>query len=256
MKNLLLLVALLTSGISAALAQSVLKVRLADNSPINIALNGRYFEKTGQTITVGDLPPGRQRLKIYSISRTRWGSAHEDMIYQGTVHTSPGMVTMFVYDPFTRETNVQDQDMNQPVQENFTPPTNSGNGQPENNYGNGEINVQAPLPEGTPVASPIAEGKTGTLTDAKIEKLKTQADAKNSDTDKMKVLKSGLKDEQITTFDVSRLMDLFLFESSKVDFAAWAYNITVDHELYHDLDAKLKNAGAKEDLDKFINSKQ
>ena len=265
MKKIIILIALVMLGIAGANAQSMLKVRLADGSRINISLNGRYFNKQGQTITVGDLPPGRQHLKIFRIAQNRWGRGYEELVYQGPVRTNYGMVTVFEYDPYTRMTDVQELEMNR-----NTPPPSHMNGEPGNtanmeNNGRGitdnipqnEANaVQAPLPPGTPAASPIAEGKTGSLTETKLQKLKSKTEAKATDTEKMKVLKDGLKNEQITTYDVSLMMDWFLFESSKVDFAAWAYNITVDHELYQDLDAKLKNNSSKGDLDNFIKSKQ
>ena len=242
MKKLFVLIAFLVSGLGA-FAQSMLKISLADNSRFNISLNGRYFNKNGQSITVGDLPPGRQRLKIYAIVRNRWGRLVEEVVYQGRVTTYNGMATKFVYDPDTRMADIQEMD----IQPNTTPRYRPAMPQPIDNNA---------ARQSQPTASPVAEGKNGTLTAGKLQKLKTQANAKATDTEKMKVLKNSLRNEQMTTYNVSEVMDWFIFESSKADFAIWAYNLTLDRQQYHDLMAKLKTDNAKQDLDRFIKSKQ
>lgn len=248
MKRTFALLALLIAGFTGAFAQSMLKVSLADNSRFSIMLNGRYFNKRGQSITVGDLPPGRQHLKILRVYRNRWGEPAEEIVYQGRVNTYDGMITRFVYDPYTRMVDVQEANM-QSSDPHYQPEA-----RPQDNDNSDYNTQQQAPPSDMPVASPAGD-KTGTLTTEKLQRLKTKADGKATDTEKMKVLKNGLRDEQLTTYNVSEIMDLFIFESSKVEFATWAYNMTVDNERYHDLDARLKTDGARQDLDNFIKSK-
>lgn len=250
-------------------AQSLLRVHLADNSRINVSVNGRYFNRQGTTVTVGDLPPGRHLLKIYNVSYDRWGRSFDRLVFQGTVNTSVGMITNFLFDPRTRtmsaNRNPIDNSRNayrpsQPDdnyreysndQNRYEPPT-AENAVPEP-LAEEDNSTVAPLPSGTPAASPVPEG---TFTEAKSNKIKAKVDAKATDTEKLKYMKEALKQETITTFQVSYMMDWFLFESTKVDFAKWAYAITTDKDFYDDLSSKFNYSSSKDDFKKFLDSRK
>src|SRR5262249_40457197 len=108
MKKLLFVLFMLLTASICSMAQSTLQVRLADNSRFKVAVNGRHFNRLGTSITVGDLPPGRHHLKIYSVAYDRWGRGYERTIYQGRVNTEYRMATHFVYDPYTRSINIRE----------------------------------------------------------------------------------------------------------------------------------------------------
>ena len=257
MRNLSLIVLLSFAGIHGAIAQSMLKVRLTDNSQITVAVDGRYFNKVGTTVTVGELPPGRHRFTIYAVQQDRRGRGHEEVVYSGKVFTHNGFITLFTYDPYSRDTHLQDQDITSYSQ--TTPPVNNGVGTYENNippqvnnnnsdYGNDNKYVDP----NTPLASPVAPESIGTLTDAKTANLKKKVADKKADTEKMNILKDGLKNERYTTDQVAQIMDWFSFESTKVDFAKWAYPNTVDKENFSTLESKLTYKNYEDDLDQFI----
>jgi Domain of unknown function (DUF4476) len=248
------LLVLLFAGASfiGADAQSMLKVRLSDGSPINVAVDYRYFNKKGTSITVGDLPPGRHFVQIYFASENRRGRRYEEVIYEGKVKTHVGGIILLTYDPETRQVQMDEQDMDaymngQPQQgqeaqqpaQNDMPANDGGNG----NYGSNENTA--------PGASPAP---TGTLEDARIDNLKTRVAAKSTDTEKMKELKDALGNDTYTTYQVGSMMDWFSFESTKVDFAKWAYAKTVDKDYFTDLESKLTYKNYREELDAFIKS--
>ena len=52
------------------------------------------------------------------------------------------------------------------------------------------------------------------------------------------------------------MMDLFTFEATKVEFAKWAYQITVDTEYFIDLESKFAYKTSQDDLDKFLNQQK
>ena len=257
-RPLIILILMFIAG-PAAIAQSLLKVLLTDNTPINVSVDGRYFNKRGTSVTVGDLPPGRHTLLIYVIQQDRRGRGHEEVIYRGKVNTMEGLVTIFSYDPNSRATNFETQDMNTftiPREVPQPSPVNDQNNagypaQTENNSANNNDNNAEPA---SPVASPVSAENLGTLTDSKTTELKTLVDAKKTDVEKMKVLQNALASEKITTNQVALFMDWFSFESSKVDFAKWAYTYTVDKENFISLENKLTYKNYEDDLDKFIKS--
>ncbi len=273
MKKLLIVILFLSGFLTQAGAQSMLKVSLADNSPINVSVDHRFFNKRGQSVTVGDLPYGRHFLQIHSAMPGRRGRMFQDIIYEGKVKTAPGMITVMIYDPVTGGINThqeqitaynahrpaysvprdqyddeQDNGNNGAGRGNYN--NNSGNGQyGERTDGNNSNNYRNNEPPATPV-------NAGTLTAAKIDNLKTKVTAKNTDTERMNIVKEALKDEQITTSQAGDMMDWFNFESSKVDFAEWAYTITVDKGNFMDLENKCKYKNYQDDLDKFIKAQK
>lgn len=255
------IVLLLAVGITSAEAQSMLRVHLTDNTPVNVAVDGRYFNKRGTGVTVGDLPPGRHLLQIYQATQDRRGRTFQDVIYEGKVKTYNGMISLFTYDPASNGIDIQQQDIN--TYSNNLPPEAQGQNQNQRQYNNNGYNGNQDNYAGNndnndaaPDISPVSADKIGTLTDTKIDALKNKVAAKNTDTEKMKLLKDGLKDEKMTTNQVGVMIDWFGFESSKVDFAKWAYDNTVDNEYFSDLDAKFTYKNYQEDLDKFIQSKK
>ncbi len=252
---------LLAAGFTKSMGQSMLKVSLRDNATqISVSVDDRHFNKRGTSITVGELPYGSHYLKIYAMEYSRRGRGYEEVIYEGRVKTYNGMITLFVFDPATGGNDIQEMEIdaytaNHPIagKGRFSGSSrnevNNGNNTNINNN-NTAVNNTTTEPA-SPVASPVSE-KFGTFTDSKFNQLKTKAAAKSTDTQKMGVLKDELKNEKVTTNQVADIMDLFIFEASKVEFAKWAYSITVDPEYFSDLESKFAYKASQDDLDKFI----
>lgn len=265
MKNVLLLAAFAASGCISADAQSMLRVRLADNAVVNVSVDGRYFNRRGTSITVGELPYGPHYVKIYAHANTRRGD-QEEVVWQGKVRTYNGMITLFEVDPYTGEKYVKEQDIAEYTHNH--PPANEASRFPEQNdqgfrdqrnntaNQNSITQEQEYTPPSHPVASAISSGGVGTLSDIKIDNLKAKVDAKRTDTDKLTVLKDGLRREKITTAQVGDMMDWFSFESTKLDLAKWAYGQVVDKEYYSDLEGKLSYKNYQDELAQFVKEHQ
>jgi Domain of unknown function (DUF4476) len=260
MKKILIVIILIGAAGATALAQTMLKVRMADNTPINVSVDGRYFNKTGTSVTVGDLPFGRHYFKIYAKTQTRSGRTYDEVVYQGKIKTYYGRITSIVYDPYTGGLDIQEQDIDNFVNEHQAPNAGNGqyveNGSTSNNEKSYYPGNNGYTPAETPAASPAPLDAVSSLTDEKINKLKTKVSAKKTDTDKMNLIKAGLKEETLTTAQVGMLMDWLNFESSKVEFAEWAYNFTVDQQSYADLLAKLNFQNYRDELDKFLKAQK
>jgi len=260
----LFIILIIVGTVAKAEAQSMLRVHTTDNTPVNIEVDGRYFNKRGTGVTVGDLPPGHHRLKIYAMSQGRRGRGYEDVIYDGKIKTTDGMISLFEYDPSADTTSIVEQEIaaytaGQPqlnAQMQAHRENNNGNVYAANNgsgYATG--NDRGYHRNGGYRGQPTPREPEPTLTDAKIDQLKTDVSAKNTDTEKQKILQEGLRDEKVSTVQIATIMDWFSFESSKVDFAEWAYNNTVDKENFPNLDNKFTYKEYQDALDKFINSK-
>ncbi len=231
---------------SGSFAQSMLKVRTTDARRINVWLDGRYFNKIGTSVTVGDLPAGRHILRIYSMVPTRSGRMRNEVIYEGMVKTYREKLTVVDYDQVADEVDIRAENA-----EGRVPVPDQATGVTRNETENNAPSVSDNQP-GKPVASPVSVDEIATLNEAKTDKLKTKVAPKKTDTEKMNLIKEGLTDETMTTKQVSLIMDWLGFESSKVEFAEWAYPKTIDKESFSDLLSKLKYKNYQDELEKFL----
>lgn len=244
-------------------AQSMLKVRLSDNGPITVSVDGRYFNKRGTSVTVGDLPYGNHTLKIFGMSRRYYrGRQVLDQLYSGRVRTYQGMITHFNFDPQSGTIHTEDQDIHREETYRNTERTDT---YPDRTTDRSDYTApttpvttdeEQPRTSTSPAASPVSSEGLSTFTDAKMAKLKSKTNAKNNDTEKMNILKDGLKNERLTTYQVSEIMDWLSFENTKVAFAKWAYDKTSDHEYFSDLTQKLSNKAYQDELMEFLKLKK
>ena len=257
-----LCICLLCAVVSLQLdAQSMLKVRLSDSGPITVSVDGRYFNKRGTSVTVGDLPYGNHTLKIFGMSRRYYrGRQVLDQLYTGRVRTYQGMITHFEFDPSSGTVRTEDQDIHREESNRITERSDTYRDQTtdrsDNSAANSPVATEEEQPRSSsPAASPVSGG-LGTFTDAKMTKLKSKTNTKNNDTEKMNILKDGLKNERLTTYQVSEIMDWLAFENTKVAFAKWAYDKTSDNEYFSDLTQKLSNKSYQDELMEFIKLKK
>lgn len=263
MKRVLFMLLLTICCSTALFAQSFLHVQLRDNSRFNISVNGRYFNRQGTSVTVGDLPPGRHHIKIYTLVYNRWGRGYDNVIFSGWVNTSYRMTTNFIYDPYLRRANVSEVHASNryDADNNYA---DADRGQNNSHYNDGveskseydrnatEVAKPATAESVSPSAAVASPLPSGTLTEEKVEQLKKKSDAKKTDSERMTMLKNELAKETFNTIQVGAIMDWFLFESSKLEFAKWAYNKTADKAYYNDLSAKFVNKSAKDELAQFV----
>jgi hypothetical protein len=246
MKKSLLLFSIITlcCALDCA-AQCMIKVRLTDNSPLNVAVDGRYFNKRGTSVTVGDLPPGKHFVQIYNMLPDARGRMREEIVYEGKIRTTSGIITTLEYDTYNRRASIQNQDIDAYMNARQAPEGNSGLSNPNDQYSGNNNSSGA-------TQAPIAEGS---LTEVRIDQLKTVVDSKKTDTEKMAILKGELKNEQLTTAQVGMMMDWLGFDNSKLEFAEWAWAITNDQGAYSSLGAKFTFKNYEDDFNNFLKAK-
>ncbi len=269
MKKIFCLLIIAFSSIGFSFGQCALKISLADRSRITVAVDGRYFNKRGESITVGDLPPGRHYVKIFTIAQRRNGEEYQKMIFDGRVRTFNGRKTLFTYDAYSGNTSVADEEIGQP--DLNRPVDNNGSydqgGNTANQYNNNNNNNTAtPVPDNNtvapdnnvpsgPAASPVTkdEALNGWPVKAStLDKVKKKVAAKNTDTEKLSLTKEQLKKDRFTSAQVCSIMEWFSFESTKLEFAEWAFSHTSDKQNYTNVKEKLTYKSYREDLDKFL----
>jgi hypothetical protein len=239
-----------------ALAQhkngSMLRVRLSDGSPLTLAVDGRYYQKHNTTLTVGDLPPGRHSIKVYSFmpySNSRGGKAI--LLYRGTLRIEPETFVSCVVNSRGERMRVHvsdleskerfDEDMS-PVDtkehahlDGYKPDVDNSLQQPKNEPRKDDIYDNGP-----------AAGKQ------QIAALKKEVAAKNTDTDKLKLLKERMRDMKYNTAQVRVMMGWLNFESSKVELAKYAYKKVTDKKNYAAIEDDFSLTSSKEEIQQLI----
>jgi Domain of unknown function (DUF4476) len=256
------IVLVMVAAATGAQAQSKLKVFLTEKTPITIEVDGRHFDKTGTSITVGDLPPGKHYLRVFEMQRSRFGRPQEEVIYEGHVKTHPGNITLFELDAPSGNINVYDENLETySSSPTIINPEENGQGArpyrgiPQPRYHNDGGDQQAQPETGMQPANnvqntpPAAES---TVTDARMAELKSKIAENGTDSKKLNDLKAALANDKLTTNQVSVMMDWLSFESSKVDFVEWAFPKTIDQQNFGSIELKFSYKDYQDEVDDFI----
>jgi hypothetical protein len=265
MKKILVLLMLVSIGITDLSAQpewrptysGILRVRLSDNYPITIALDGRYFEKHGPSLTIGDLPPGRHYLKIYTFTPDGEGEARAHLVFEGRVKVFRDAITNLIFNATTGDMNISegnDDSFNEPEPEKVRGRKIMPEGPAIANV-QPDTAVRTVEPKENKAAPPdLSKPPYPKLVKNDLDKLGNKVNAKVTDTDKLKELQSGLAKKALSTKQLKIVLTWLTFESSRVEFAKWAYSHTIDKQNFRDIVSSLKYQESKDELNGYINS--
>jgi len=238
---------------AAAFAQPsdrpLLRVQLSDHSPLTLAVDGRYYKKHGTALTVGDLPQGRHHVKVYAYYMSKHRSnAKAELLYEGNIRTKRGTFTNCLVDVNTGNATISireltDNDFRQA-------PT-----QPDNDYATDNIydnsGNNANAASGNDYKGAVPDNA---LSAGDMDGLKAKVNAKVTDGDKLKLLENALQSRSYYTDQVGIIMSWMNFESTRLDFAKWAYNHVIDKKNYQNLDKQFTFKSSREEFESYINS--
>jgi hypothetical protein len=105
MKKILLIISLLFSTyLVQAYTGAVIKVRDMEHRDIIVTLNGRKYQKHGYVLTIQDVPPGINKIKVYRYRNAGYGFAKADLIYNGIVKIEPNHIYRCTIDDYEKMT--------------------------------------------------------------------------------------------------------------------------------------------------------
>lgn len=207
-----------------SLSLQAANVQLSISSATDISyvtLNGRKYNVNGRNneLSLSNLTVGRYQVKIYVKERGgRNGRFQTDkLMYQGNIQLRNGYHTDVYVNRFGRV-----------FTDNVRITRNGGF-----NPGNGRWGFQ-------PISS------SGFLS------LKNAIKNAGFDQTKLTIAKQASEENDFTTDQVKELMDLFSFESSKIDLAKTYYESVIDQDRYTDIYNTFAFSSSKEELAKFI----
>ena len=237
MSRLVYTLLFIISSFSPVLAQysqrSVLEIRMNDHEPIVVSIDGRYYDKHGRTITIGNLPKGWHDLRVYEYLEYKKGGGRAKLLYTGRLRIDAGTVTHCVVDRQTGRMRTRTMDIEDAYLD-YDQPDNEDRYNEDNNRRDRNSNV---------------------LNNTDLNDLKARVEDRITDTEKLKLMKSVLEQRTYYSVQVRTMMGWLAFESSRVDFAKWSYDRALDKQDYWKLEDVFTFSSSKDEFNQYISSR-
>jgi hypothetical protein len=211
-------------------------------------------------VTVNGITPGRHLLKVVSVYTDDYGYTSRRTIYTGYINVRPSRYM----DAWVEEgKGVSIHETKEPCggeyQQREQPRDNSrydnDDEAPRSQSSSGNNGYQSSPPT-TTYAAPVNTGNLPAhISDDDFEQLKNTIVNTKYETKKMDTLKVLVGQNLFATSQVGILMNLFTFESNKLDVAKLLYTKTVDKQNYGRLASNFNFDARKEDFKKFMAGK-
>ncbi len=263
MKKIATLLAILLISTDATFAQnkrSAMNIRMSDNKPLTIVVDGRHFKRYGNALTIGDLPVGIHDISVYYYYPTnntgfRGYRAHTQLTYKGRISIEPGSMYYCVVDGLYKRMNIRTSRVVSfdGSERSYPIATDDDFADHQDNrrykYDERDRNRHNTNNEDNLLSY---NNDQNSLSFNELNMLKISVNGKTGDADKLKIMEEYLSDKSFTTAQVSEMMDWLNFESTRLDLAKWCYDKTIDNENYLHLSSKFSFQSTKKDLEDFI----
>lgn len=219
MKRLLIL-ALLTLTLQFAFAgfnSSILNIRINDNSPFRITIDGQPMGRTSGAITLNDITPGRHWVQISREPRLSQ-NINTAVLYNGTID-----VTANTESYLTVLAGMNKIKIDRIVAINTMQPY----------PGRPIINPIQPAPVQPNICPPYVPVGPMAMAPYDFDQLVATLHNSSFESTRLQILKQAMPYNHFTTQQVRTLMAQFWFESSKLEVAKAAYTKTLDQHNYY-----------------------
>jgi hypothetical protein len=281
MKKILLFALMFLSASSVVLAQSrnrsLLKLRLSDRTPLSVIVDGRHFDEGSTTITIGNLPAGPHRIEVFSEGGYRMRPRR---VYTGTSRVAPGMVYIGTVDIYNRglrlrtrpiEAYAQDgggRGKNADRDNEYTDDKGGRYSVPETNRDDRNINDDIyddnrsgdyqDNNKATDEANERVEDKEygrRIFTQSDMTDLRTRVNNRITDSDKEQLMKRVLQSRSASTAQIREMLGWLSFESTRLDFAKWAFSRVTDRRNYWKLEDVFTFSSSKTEFNEAISGR-
>lgn len=284
MKRFLLLslsLMLLAGRLSAQNADRImLKLRLSDNAPLSVFLDGRHINKGTASLTLDGLRPGFHRIEVYNE-----GTRRPIRVFTGNIRLRRGMAYYGIVDVYNHGLRLSkrpvddryaynndgrgNSDYREERREDYPDrdnPDYNGNRGGNRNGADDEVyndrNSNAPagsdgfgsFPRGRnggPATAPVGNS----FSSQDMSDLQSRVAARITDSDKKGLMQTSIEGRTVSTEQVRRMMGWLSFDDTKLELAKWAYDYTADKQNYWKLEDAFSFSATKEAFNKSIRSR-
>jgi hypothetical protein len=201
---------------------SILNIRLNENSPFRLYIDGCENGPISRMAQVINLRPGNHYIQVYRIGRG-WGYYGYNEVFNGSIFLTPNTESFVTVMPecnklkFDRIVALNDNPWeNEQRDPCFYP----------------KAPVVGPGTCGTPPVPVVTYGPMA-MNQSDFIQLKQTINNAGFESTRLTILKQALAYNNFTTQQVRELMDLFWFESSKLEVAKMLYPKTIDQQNYY-----------------------
>lgn len=253
MKKILLIPILILFLFNSSFAQSkrsTIRFQLSDGGLIQIAINGRYFNKTGRSLTIGDIPGKWQEIKIYRFqpyANRPGGKA--SLLFSGDIKIQKGSKYEAIIDAKTNQLYLT-QVNNLNVNNGKLPP-------PQNNQilKNGNLPDQQKIVD-TSNQDDAPETNTAATLSSDMQGLQKQMNAEVSDQKKLDKALTFLHDiESLSSNDAKNICSWLLFDDNRMKFLKAAYDKISDPQHLEIVKQTFTETSTKESFESYLQSK-
>lgn len=236
LKNIGVLLLLVVLSIQTEAA--ILKIRDGEGRRIVVTINGKRFQKVGKVLTINNVPPGNANIKVYRYQPYGNGMANADLIYRGSLFVRYNYIYRCTVDDY-EGMDVQEFccinnngvfNYNNNMNNNFgfyddhdhdwedefwcgNHPNNQNN--PNGNWNNNQNNWNN-------------NNNFNVMNVNTFAAFKNTLRNNNFDSGRLTIMKSQLNNSRITAAQLRELVEIFSFESSKLDAAKYGASRVVD----------------------------
>ncbi len=229
--------AVLSAG--AQYGKSVLNLRLNDNAPFKVFIDGQQLGGIDNTIRLANLNGGNHFLQVYRVIKVR-GFSNQRPAFSGNVVLTGNAESWATVYPEVQKIKFDDIRA-------FAP----------NHPNPNQFNPRAPKPlvpctEEVYETYPTAPVGPCAMAIADFNQLKNTLDNAAFENTRLSIFKQALGYNYFTTAQVRELMDLFWFENSKLEVAKLAYPKTVDPNNYYLVNNEFSFSSSVNELGNYI----
>jgi hypothetical protein len=252
MKKILLTLAFLLAVLPALFAQdgrSIVRVRLSDNTPLRIAIDGKAYNDEGKVVTVDNITAGRHKLKVFVPAKS--GRGNRTLVYQGDFKVEPGTYSYFVVDRYKGTVRVStgyrsnlDRDVKDPIDRGRYPN--------DKDRGYNDRTDQDRYDRG----DDRHDRRRNALTSSDMDDLQVRVSGRMHNDGKVHLMKSVLQDHTYTTAQVRTMLSWLSFDDSKLQLAKIAYANVVDKKNYWKLEDSFSFSSTREDFSEYLTARR
>jgi hypothetical protein len=221
---------------TAQRALSTHNIRINDGSPFRVMIDGREAGPAGTMAQITNLQPGKHYLQVFRTVRT-WGYHGNSQLFAGSVVLTPNTESFATVMPeygkikFDRIVAINNGWEQRPNNDKLC------------------LYPQAPvIGPGQPIApcGPVAMNPNDFM------QLKQTLDNASFESTRLTIFKQALGYNNFTTGQVREIMELFWFESSKLEVAKLAYPKTIDQNNYYLVNNSFSFSSSVNELGDYI----
>lgn len=230
---------------------SAFNLKMFDGGMFSVVIDNNAACSQSTVFSVASIQPGNHKLKVIRYVQNPYSYyPMQKVVYKGWITIPPQSVMYAQIDCHSQFDVVK-------VEPYFCPPAGGGNGWDDDcddDYGYGtncgyEGNGWGYNP--APPAPPMPM----CMSQIEFMQLKNSMEGKSFESSKLQIAKQALTYNNFTSAQVADLMTVFSFESTRLDFAKFAYPKVIDQQNYYLTNNSFSFESSIQDLNQYIAGK-